>query len=270
MKPFKTDEFNKYIDKCIDDAKTATLENYTDEVKEMYADTRPEYGWVLIGKDLIFVAEMFSTTPRINQGFFRRLIYRLTNNVQRNFGVEFNAPTLELFAYDGPFSRFRIHNDKDFPWDKAVGAIKMPSGKIYVVCHDIGNRPHGWDVDNYPGDALRAAGLDTYVPYTYGVFYWAYIHAFGSDPTEMFLKIVDSDGHEEPPLLYSEEHISQIAADDLKNHGCCYFSACSMHCAECKKECRREKKVMRDGISTKRWKELHLTTMEINAGKWQV
>lgn len=241
-----------YIDKVIEDSCKA--EDRPNDVK---------YEYMVIAEDKTFLFAINSKYLKV----MRRVVYRLKNNFQKNFGLTFNL----IYPYSANWREFYDGNTYDlYSIDQGIDANhsclditvfgrKYTLRNIYGVRPDASENPDGiWNLGIPHLNRLKEFGFDYMAKYdpdeVWGIYLQAYIKAYGEPPLKMaiiqekYYKQLKAEAAKkdevpkEPGRSYMEDkeyqmnlekkHREQYAAD-LAAMGCGYYSVCGDHACPC-------------------------------------
>lgn len=230
---------NQYIDKCIEDAKSANNMN----------DEQVRYWFTVIGKDLLLHLEG-------NYKIANRVEYRLSNNLPKHYGL-----TLNTTRSSGTLSGDQLFNASKFALFSADKFSVVEGlceatilGRHYVICAKSGNRPasensiEGIKLLMANGLDFHAHGRDRWVS-----FMKAYLTTYRMDPMEAYL-LMQEGKDPDPKKAYGD--LTKYTEKDLAEFGCRYYSVCSAACEKCKQACTLPKPVYREGIIANKWNEM--------------
>lgn len=212
-----TERVESYIKIVVDGA--CESENHPDSA---------QYEYTIIGKSLIFAVK--SNYLRV----IRRILFRLNNNLEKNFGLSFQP------IY--PYHEIRDYNTYYHWTPKSDGvdpnhAIRKYTlfGKDGTLCSSWGNRMSG--LGRIHLENLRKAGFDCYHDNNFDHFLAAYKAVYGEEPMDIHLKIHEYWlGVRELRKTNSlDPNVDKFLNDDFL-HGCGYWSICDNHSCPCQSE----------------------------------
>lgn len=229
-----------YIDHCIDDALRSTDG----------AEVRPRFWFEVIGADMIFHInhKITSTDKKSDATVIKKVLWRLSNGVKKHFELNFFAPFYASMYDEFLSDMYSFAPLEDFSYSHALAMMKVLDD-TYILCGKFYNRPEGEDAMII----VKEGSLEMFSKPKWDQFYLAYVKAYGDDPLTVWIAMRNGEDVSKP------ECIETKAKEDLKIHGCMYYSVCTKARKGCTiptNGCYREKPIpVKDGLVLSRYRQ---------------